>query len=349
MKSLTPAKMVMFVFVAIGMLITFYLVKTLTAKEPPPRMTMRTVPLTLSELEPGTMITDMHVGLGPVPNELVTGDSLLTVEGIVGRVVKKKIPVTELIRGSDLYPIGQTIPLKTQEGFTAMSLALADTPSMVEGLFKPEDYLDIYYTPNVQGGDARYQRTGGMTIKLFKGVQVIAINRSYVQKDLEASRNSVTVAVRNEDAALLRLASTTGTLSFSATNNQSAEATVHVKDPDRPTVEEILQLPPIPEEPKPPEPDRYTTYIWKRSSGSRQGFVNGLPSDAGLANDPASYPQLDPSGQPTTRMGTGTGYGAPRQPANGAGGLWSPNLSPQPGSVPATPPPGQERFAPPVR
>jgi hypothetical protein len=95
--------MVMFVFAAIGMLITFYLVKTLTAKEPPPRrVATRNVPLTLTELVPGTVISEGDVGLGPAPANEIVGDILLAVDAMIGRVVKNTISVTEYIHGSDL-------------------------------------------------------------------------------------------------------------------------------------------------------------------------------------------------------------------------------------------------------
>jgi len=269
--------MVMFVFVAIGMLITFYLVKTLTAKEPPRRVATRNVPLTLTELVPGTVIKQGDVGLGPAPADQIVGDILLSVEALHGRVVKEHIPVTEFICGSDLYPSGQLPPLKLVDGWTAFTISQSSTAAMVEGLIKPDDHVDIYYSPS-STADPRYQKIGGMTIKLFKGVRIIAINRSFLQSDLSASENSVTVEIRKDDAALMLLASNTGTLTLSYTRDASGQATVKVADPDRPTLEELLQLPPVPEEPEEPEPARYTTNVWRRGGRQSLSFVYGVPA-----------------------------------------------------------------------
>lgn len=348
MSNLTPAKMVMFVFVAIGMLITFYLVKTLTAKEPPPRVSMRSVPLTLSELKPGTVITAGHIGIGPAPANQVVGDVLLTIDGIVGRVVKNEIPVTEFIRGSDLYPIGQHPPLVTRDGFTAITVPVEETASINEGLFRPDEHVDIYYTPKDSAQDPRYKEIGAMTIKLFEGVRVVAINNAFVQRDLQASNNSVTLEIRDKDSALLHLAQNTGKLSFGASNYQNARATVDVADSLRPTLEELMNLPEIPEEPEPPEPDRFTTNVWRRGTHSTRRFLNGIPADAG--DFAAGTPQLGSNN--TIRPGTGPGLypgssypGGPNAGINPApNGLWNPGLTPQPGSFPAAPPPGQERL-----
>ncbi|GEM_PF-2834053 len=345
MKTLTPAKMVMFVFVAIGMLITFYLVKTLTAKEPQPqRVTTRNVPLTLTELEPGTVIKQGDIGMGPAPANEIVGDVLLAVEALEGRVVKNRIPVTELIHGSDLYPAGQLPPLKVSDGATAFSIVQSETSAMVEGLIKPGDHVDIYYSPNATN-DPRFQSIGSLTIKLFKGLRVIAINRSFVQSDLEASRNSVTVEVRKDDAALLQLALNTGKLSLSYTRDMSGRATVQVADPDRPTLEELLQLPPVPEEPEEPEPDRFTTNIWRRGSRQSLSFVNNVPGSSQFTFD--QYAPRVPGAAPANGQ---PGYGPPVGPGGQQpNGVWSPQLTPQPGTLPQGPPPGQERLNPGAR
>lgn len=349
MKNLTPAKMVMFVFVAIGLLITFYLVKTLTAKEPPrQRVTTRNVPLSLTDLEPGTVISEGHVGMGPAPSNEVVGDVLLQVNGLIGRVVKNRISVTNLIHGSDLYPAGQLPPLKVVDGFTAVSLAQPDTSSMVNGLIRPGDKVDIFYSPNDLRGDPRYEKIRGTSIKLFRGVRVIAINRSFVQGDLETRQNSVTIEIRNTDAALLQLAVNTGKLTLSYTRVGSGESTVTVANPDRPTLEELLQLPPVeeePEEPKEPEPNRHVTRRWGRGSFRTQAFVNGYPVSGGSVDRTG----MNPSGGAAQAYQNPFGFPGTAAPAPGAfpgglpagqpgGGIWGP----QPGSVPLSPPPSQE-------
>ena len=115
MKSLTPAKLVMLVFVAMAMMIVFYVAKTMLAKEPPPRrIGTRMIPMAVGDIEPGTMITQQHLGTGPWPANDLKDDALLSSGGIVGRVVRNKIEGATVIRGRDLYQFNEQPPLTDQ-------------------------------------------------------------------------------------------------------------------------------------------------------------------------------------------------------------------------------------------
>lgn len=281
MKNLTPAKLVMLVFVAMGGMIVLYVVKTLTAREvPPPVNTTRVVPMLVGDLEPGTVITDRHLGRGPWPGNEIKDDVLLSEAGIIGRVVKVPMEAATPIHGNDLYAHGELPPLSVSQGFRAVTVSIREQAAIMNGLIKPGDFVDIQFTPNDLNDDPRYELVGGLSIKLFKGVRVLALNRDFVQTPIQATQNSVTLEIADEDTGILELCSRKGELTLQFTKTGDGRATVQVKDPNRPTLEEILQLPPVPEEPEPPappEPDRFTSRIYRQSGMNTVRFRNGVP------------------------------------------------------------------------
>ena len=282
MKNLTPAKLVMLVFVAMAGMIVLYVVKTLTAREIPPRVdTTRVIPMLVGDLEPGTVITDRHLGRGPWPGEDIKDDVLLSEGGIIGRVVKVPMEAATPIHGNDLYAHGELPPLSVSEGFRAVTVSIREQAAIMNGLIKPGDFVDIQFTPNDLNGDPRYALVGGLSIKLFKGVRVLALNRDFVQTPLQASQNSVTLEIADEDTGILDLCSRKGELTLQFTKVGDGRTTVQVKDPNRPTLEEILQLPPVPEEPEPPaepEPDRFTSRIYRQAGLITVRFQDGVPT-----------------------------------------------------------------------
>ena len=282
MKNLTPAKLIVMMMVAMGLLVALYVGKTLfAAKEPPPRQIgTRVVPMLVGDVEAGTVLTEYHLGQGPWPSNEIKGDVLLSPTAIIGRVVRKPMKAAEPIHGSHLFPMNELPPLTVSDGYRAMTIHLTDTASVMNGLLRPGDHVDIEFTPQTNvTSDPRYQEIGGLSIVLFKGVRILAINRSFVQSNLESSGNNVTLEVAQENVAVLRLADENGDLYLSYTPDASGSMTVAVANPDRPTLEELLQLPPVPEKPVPPAPDVFRSRIYNGSSrGYTQTFVNGVPT-----------------------------------------------------------------------
>ena len=281
MKNLTPAKLIVMMMVAMGLLVALYVGKQLLAKEPPPRRTAsRTVPMLVGDLDVGTVISDHHLGMGPWPANDITGDVLLGETAIMGRVVKRAMKAAEPIHGSDLYPMNELPPLTVSDGYRATTIHLTDNAAVMNGLLRPGDHVDIEFTPtNRVISDPRYQEIGAMSIMLFKAVRILAINRAFVQVDLDASGNNVTLEVAEKDVALLRLADENGDLHLSYTPDTNGLVTVEVANPDRPTLEELLQLPPVPEEPVPPQPNVFRSWIYNGAGGGRvQTFLNGKPT-----------------------------------------------------------------------
>ena len=97
MNRLTPARLSMVMFMVVGGLIAAYIAKGLLATEEkkaaaPP---LRNIPMAVAELPAGTLITEAHLGVGPVLPSKMTRDVLLSNKSIVGRVTKEAIPAAE--------------------------------------------------------------------------------------------------------------------------------------------------------------------------------------------------------------------------------------------------------------
>ena len=282
MKNLTPAKLIVMMMVAMGLLVALYVGKQLLADNTPPprRIGTRTVPMLVGDVEAGTVLTQDHIGMGPWPANEIKGDVLLNATTIIGRVVRKPMSAAEPIHGSALFPMNELPPLAVSDGYRAMTIHLTDSAALMNGLLRPGDHVDIEFTPESRiSSDPRYQEIGGLSIVLFKGVRILAINRAFVQTSIESSGNNVTLEVAKKDVATLRLADENGELYLSYTPDAIGSVTVAIANPDRPTLEELLQLAPVPEEPVPPEPDVFYSRIYNGANGGyRQTFVNGVPT-----------------------------------------------------------------------
>lgn len=329
MKNLTPAKLIVMMMVAMGLLVTVYIGKQLLAKEPPRRIASRTIPMLVGDVEAGTVLSEHHLGKGPWPANEIEGDVLLGESAIIGRVVRKAMKAAEPIHGSALFPMNELPPLKVSDGHLGMTIHLTENASMMNGLLRPGDHVDVEFTPTTDvTSDPRYQEIGGLSIVLFKGVRILAINRAFVQSDLDASGNNVTLEIAEKDAAVLRLADNNGDLYLSYTSDSQGTSTVIAANPNRPTLQEILQLKPLPEPPTPPEPNVFRSFIYSGAGRNMHTFVDGVPSYSNTLNNGNGY--ADPNrtmnnrdvpggyGQPNGNNPAGVNPGvAPRVPQNG--------------------------------
>lgn len=231
--------------VVVGLLIGAYVVKTLFANEEPPAVAeSRLIPMPTSDLEPGTLITEAHVGQAPIPREMLTPDTLISNRVVVGRVVKEKLKAAQPIRSNQLYQPGERPPLDVPSDMRAITVVMGDSGSVVDGLIQPRQYVDVHLTPS-NTDDPRLR--GGTTMTLFKGVKVLAINRSISSSNVDRAGNSVTLELTPEQANILILADTAGELTMSFNPNGKGTGGVTISDADRATLEEILSLKPMPE------------------------------------------------------------------------------------------------------
>lgn len=256
MNRLTPARLSMVMFMVVGGLIAAYIAKGLLAQEEKKAAgsPTRNIPMAVSDLPAGTMITEAHLGIGPALNAKITRDVLLTNKVIVGRVTKEALKAAEPILSSQLLERGLYPPLKVRKGMQAMTISLGTT-AVVDGLVRPGQFVDVHFSPASMVTDPR--GGGGMTMTLFRGVKILAMNRLFTQSGVhggaQGGDNSVTLEVSEGQANILLVAKDKGMLNFTYNPDGQGNGGLAVTGKDRVTLEEILGLGPIPK-PEPPTP-----------------------------------------------------------------------------------------------
>jgi pilus assembly protein CpaB len=285
-KRLTPAFVTLLMLVVVGLLIGAYVVKTLFANEEPPAVAeTRLIPMPTSDLEPGTLITEAHIGQAPIPRDMLTPDTLISSRVVVGRVVKEKLKAAQPIRSNQLYQPGERPPLDVASDMRAITVVMGDSGAVVDGLIQPKQYVDVHLTPT-ETDDPRLR--GGTTMTLFKGVKVLAINRSVAAATVDRGGNSVTLELTPEQANIIILADTAGDLTMSYNPNGKGTGVVTISDADRATLEEILSLQPLPE-PTPP----FQTEQFRGGNRAVNTYRDGK-----LMNDGSGYQPETDSGAP---------------------------------------------------
>ncbi|MBX3440528.1 MAG: Flp pilus assembly protein CpaB, partial [Planctomycetaceae bacterium] len=69
--KLTPASLTVIMLLVVGSLVTAFVAKRLLAQEAVAQVQPINVPMALSDLKPGTVITEAHIGLAPIhPDQL---------------------------------------------------------------------------------------------------------------------------------------------------------------------------------------------------------------------------------------------------------------------------------------
>jgi len=307
-KSLTPAKVTLLMLGVFGILIAAYIGKRLLAgKDEAPPVATRNIPMAISELEPGTLVTEEHLGLGPIAIKNLKPEMMTSNKVIVGRIVKERIPAATPISTGQLYPAGETPPLEVEPGMRAISVPLGSSVDLVDGLIKPGEYVDVHMTPTGLNNDRRMN--GGMTLTLFKGVRVIAINRSYTQINNTRRGTNVTLELTPEQANIMILARDRGAITMSYTPEGKGDGGVAVSSADKATLYEILGLktPEKPKEEEPPKPFVVEGYYGSSRSvnrfdkdGARIGDYDSFMRGRGRSFNSGGY--LDPY------WGNGSGY-----------------------------------------
>jgi pilus assembly protein CpaB len=239
MKRLTPATVTFLMFGVVGLLVAAYVGKSLLATEPPRQPGTQNMPMPVSDIPAGTLIRAEHLGLGAVLVSEMEPDMLMREAIVVGRVARKDLPKARPIYGRDLYEFGVTPALDVADGMRAITLVAGDTPSLVDGLIKPGEYVDVLFKPS-DVSDRRYR--GGVVATLLKGIKVLAINRQFRQGQPEDS-NTLPLELTPEEASVVSLAQSHGDLMFQFNPEGKGENIFSFRDPERITLEEVLGIP----------------------------------------------------------------------------------------------------------
>ena len=298
--KLTPALLTLVMLGLVGLLVVGYVAKRMLAREDVVlREETVNIPMALTELKPGTVITERHIGLGPASESKMDREVLRTERVVVGRVVRNPIAPAQPIRTSDLYAVGERPPLDLSPGMRAVSVSLGDGTSLVDGLIQPEQYVDVLFTPG-STADVR----GGMIMSLFKGVKVLAINSSQTSTpSLARGNNNVTLELTPEQSNILLLASRKGDVNLTYNPNGPGDGGVAVANENRAYLDEILGLAP----PVTPEPPFVTEIYYgagRRSNAFNDGRrlidANTPPRtiNSGPGTQDREYPSTDSLGRP---------------------------------------------------
>ena len=254
MKRLTPAFVTFLMLIAFAALVGAYIVKTLGAKEEPATIVeTRLIPMPIADLEPGTLINEAHLGQAPVPSDALTPDTLISERVILGRVVKEKLNSAQPIRSDQLYQPGERPPIEVANDRRAVTVTMG-ARSVADGLIRAGQYVDVHLTPD-PSRDPRLQ--GGTTMTLVKGVKVLAIHRPESASSRGREDFAVTLELSPEQANTVILAGTAGELTVSYNPAGEGNDSVKIGDSDRATLEEILNLKPLPEPARPFETEQY--------------------------------------------------------------------------------------------
>lgn len=270
-------------FLVVGCLIAAYIAKGLLARdEPIAEVESRRIPMALGNLEPGTVITNDHIGDGRIKETNIEPGVILHSRGLIGRVVKEAIPAGTPIQSGQLYPPGVRPALEVAEGMRAVSVSVSESTGMVDGLIQAGEFVDVHFTPEVS--NLRNSRTGGgLTMTLFRGVKILAIKR-FARGNVVSTGNSVTLELSPAQANIINLARDKGKLALSLNPEGKGSGVVSVSDEDRVTLDEILGLK-APEEPaKPFETEIYrgasrAANFWSDNGSRWAGYGRGYGYD----------------------------------------------------------------------
>ena len=268
MRRLTPAFLTVVMFGVIGLLVLGYFAKNLFAqKEKAPVSTLREVPMAVTDIKPGTVITPDHLGMGRYDRNKLSPDVLLANRVIVGRVAKDAIKAASPIKAGQLYQPGELPPLDIGPGMRAVSVEVGDGVAMVDGIIKPGDMVDVLFT--AQGGsstnDATYQ--GGLTMRLFEAVKVLAINRNFSQGRVDRGNNHVTLELTVPQTNIIVLAKDRGKITLTYNPNGKGHGGLALSNSERITLFELLGL-----EKSDPVREPFTTEVFRGSGRSRNIF-----------------------------------------------------------------------------
>ena len=288
MRRLTPATLTLVMFGIVGLLVLGYVGKSLLARqEKPVAPALRDMPMAIADIAPGTLVTEGHLGMGKFQRELLKSNMLLANRVIVGRVAKTPIKAAEPIRSDQLYQPGELPPLEVADGMRAVSVEVGDGVAMVDGMIKPGQYADILFT--AQGGgagvnDATFQ--GGLTMRLFEGVKILAINRNFTQSRVDRGNNHVTLELTEAQANIVVLAHDRGKLTLTYNpSNAVGNGGLSLSNAERVTLYEILGL-----RKQDPAKDPFQTEIYRGSGrvtnqfDEKGRFLNGSGGGGGAWN-----------------------------------------------------------------
>ncbi len=309
MKSISPATLTLVMLLAVGGLIAAYVAKKVFASEEgPPPVGVTNVPMALSDLEPGTLISEQHIGMGPLRNDKRERDTVTNKEILIGRVVKEPIKVAQPIKTGQLYPAGMRPKLEVREGMKAVSILLDDGPSIVDGLVQPGEYVDVHFAPDSVPTEVASYRAG-FIMKLFDGVKLLAINRQTQASNVQRTSNTVTLELTPKQANVILLAQQKGVLNLALNNTGEGNGDIALDSEQRVTLEQILGI-----EPPTPPVAPFKMEVYHGSNRANYSFRDGKFDDGTPQENTRQYsPREVPSTAAPGRTASGSSDREPQR------------------------------------
>ena len=279
--KLTPWLLTLVAFAVICLMAVTFFFKKLWATEvvQTPPIPARTMPMAITEIEPGTVITMKHIGNGPIGADTkLAPDTIRSLDSLVGRIARERIPSAVPLQGSMFYAVGDYPSLQIQDGMRAVPITIDDATAVLSGMIKPGQFVDVHMTTDAGGSSGsavRLQSTGGsmalgsgvganrsgMTVTLFKGVKVVAVSRAGgATSSLQGggTSQSVTLELDEDQARRMLLAQRNGSIALTYNPVGSGTNGIEIKsEENRVTVEQLLGLSKEPEPKKPFKTEHY--------------------------------------------------------------------------------------------
>lgn len=265
---LTPATLTVAMFGIFSAIVGGYFVKNLFAQKEKPAVSMlREVPMAITDIKPGTIITADHLGMGRYDRTKLSPDVLLVNRVIVGRVAREEIKAAIPIKAGQLYQPGELPPLDVGPGMRAVSVEVGDGVAVVDGMIKPGDNVDVLFTSQGIGGTGDSTFQGGLTMRLFEAVKVLAINRNFAQGRVDKGNNHVTLELTVAQTNIVVLAKERGKITLTYNPHGKGNGGLALSNEERVTLYELLGL----QKADPAKPP-FSTEIYKGNSRARNLF-----------------------------------------------------------------------------
>lgn len=310
--KLTPWMLTVAAFGIIAVLAVGFLFKKLMAmpveEVKPPEA--KILPMAITDIEPGTVITRAHVGNGRAELGVkLPEDTFLSLDIVIGRIAREKITAAIPLQGSMFYAPGDFPDLKVSPGKQAVVVKVSQTTAVLSQKMKPEQHVDVLLTvDNLGSGDVtRLQSTGGsvggdsigststaMTATLFKGVKILAINRGYTATALQGGEaQNVTLELDEDQTRIISLAQRKGEIDlvYNEGGEEGNGIEINPSEKDRITLKEILGLKDPPNKEKP-----FKTEHYRGSGRSRTYFEDGEMIDGNGAGGNTDGSRLQSTG-----------------------------------------------------
>ena len=278
MKKISPAFLTLTMLGVVGMLVTLYFAKQMLATEAVVREDpVMQIPMALTDLAPGTLITEAHLGLGRALEDEISPNTVIKERVLVGRIVKEPIAAAEPISTVALYAPNEGPPLDIESGMRAVTLSVGDASNGMARLLKVGQYVDVHFTP---ADLPEFDQSGGLIMTLFKGVKVLALNGVHSgNSSTRRTQASVTLELSPSQANIVLLAKDRGVLNLAYTPDGKGTGTIAVSTENRATLDQILGLAPPEEKPAAPKETAFVTETFAGGSRGMHSFVDGRRTD----------------------------------------------------------------------